>query len=72
MLHNWESSRREGAILTPGQGWAAGDPPDKELGPLEVRVGSGNLGPVHSLISYSFSNYLLSTYYVPGCGFSHV
>lgn len=66
MLHNWESSRRESAILTPGQGWAAGDPPDKELGLPSVRVRSGpktgTLGQfIHWLAIHSvtISEYLL-------------
>lgn len=57
MLHNWESGGEEGA--TPGQGdGQAGNPPNKELGQLEVREwamaqkwGKGrNLGLVHSFI----------------------
>lgn len=62
MLHNWESGGEEGAntgVGGKGRGdGQAGDPPNKELGHLEVREwamaqkwGKGrNLGLVHSFI----------------------
>lgn len=59
----------------------AGDPPDRELGHLEVgewavaqknREREGNLGQFIHLLAHSFRKYLLYPYYVPGSGFSQV